>query len=103
VFPTLYDPFANVCLEALACGLPVVTTTTNGASEIIGEGREGYVIPGEVEGMAEAIAEAVAGYAALAPGRRRQVRLDARRKAEGFTVAANAARVVEVLGEAVRG
>ena len=44
VFPTRYDPFANVCLEALACGLPVITTRMNGASEIIENGRNGYVV-----------------------------------------------------------
>lgn len=35
VLPTAYDPFANVCLEALAMGVPVITTPTNGASEVI--------------------------------------------------------------------
>ena len=44
VFPTLYDPFANVCLEALASGLPCVTSSRNGAAEIISAGREGYVL-----------------------------------------------------------
>lgn len=33
--PTLYDPFPNAALEALACGLPVMTTTTSGAAEIL--------------------------------------------------------------------
>ena len=35
VLPTLYDPFSNSCLEALACGCPVITTCSNGASECI--------------------------------------------------------------------
>ncbi len=43
VLPTLYDPFANVCLEAMACGLPVITTSANGAAEIIRTGENGFV------------------------------------------------------------
>ena len=47
--PTFYDPCSTVVLEALACGLPVVTTSYNGASELLtpsgpgGECLEGYV------------------------------------------------------------
>ncbi len=33
--PTLYDPFANSCLEAMACGIPVITTRQNGAAELV--------------------------------------------------------------------
>ena len=33
--PTIYDPFPNAALEALACGLPLVTTTTCGAAELV--------------------------------------------------------------------
>ena len=34
VLPTRYDPSANVCLEAMACGVPFVSTPKNGATEI---------------------------------------------------------------------
>ena len=34
VLPTRYDASANACLEAMACGVPVVTTEHNGASEL---------------------------------------------------------------------
>ena len=44
VLPTIYDPFSNACLEALAAGLPVITTNANGFSEIIEPGVEGEVI-----------------------------------------------------------
>ncbi|MGH7846185.1 MAG: glycosyltransferase [Candidatus Binatia bacterium] len=44
VLPTRYDPFAAVCLEAMACGLPVITTTMNGAAELIQTGRNGFVL-----------------------------------------------------------
>jgi len=49
VLPTLYDPFSNACLEAMACGLPVITTEANGAAEILHNGVNGYVL-GEVPG-----------------------------------------------------
>ncbi|MCC6347211.1 MAG: glycosyltransferase family 4 protein, partial [Nitrospirales bacterium] len=39
VLPTLYDPFSNATLEAMASGLPVITSRNNGAAEIIGEGQ----------------------------------------------------------------
>ena len=45
VHPTFYDPCSLVVLEALACGLPVITTRYNGASELLNPPREGYVIP----------------------------------------------------------
>ena len=44
VLPTRYDAFANVCLEAMACGRPVITSNANGASEVISHGRDGFVI-----------------------------------------------------------
>ena len=44
VFPTVYEPFGNVCLEAMAAGLPVITSRISGGSEVLDEGRNGYVI-----------------------------------------------------------
>ena len=44
LLPTLYDPFSNACLEALASGLPVITTAHNGFAEIIAPGVEGEVV-----------------------------------------------------------
>jgi UDP-glucose:(heptosyl)LPS alpha-1,3-glucosyltransferase len=45
VHPTYYDPCSLTVLEALACGLPVITTEFNGAGELITPGQEGFVIP----------------------------------------------------------
>ena len=44
ILPTIYDPFSNACLEALASGLPVITTRSNGFSEIIEDGVHGSVV-----------------------------------------------------------
>ena len=43
ILPTLYDPFPNVILEAMACGLPVITSDTCGGAEFIVNGEQGYV------------------------------------------------------------
>lgn len=44
VLPTLYDPFSNATLEAMASGVGVITTKNNGISEIIENGKEGFVL-----------------------------------------------------------
>ncbi|WIM05067.1 MAG: glycosyltransferase family 4 protein [Candidatus Nitricoxidivorans perseverans] len=41
--PSLYDPMPNAALEAMACGLPVIASSTCGAAELIEEGRNGFV------------------------------------------------------------
>jgi len=43
LLPTLYDPFPNVILEAMSCGLPVITSTRCGGAEFITQGQNGYV------------------------------------------------------------
>jgi UDP-glucose:(heptosyl)LPS alpha-1,3-glucosyltransferase len=45
VLPSYYDPCSLVVFEALACGLPVITTACNGAGEVMTQGREGFVVP----------------------------------------------------------
>jgi UDP-glucose:(heptosyl)LPS alpha-1,3-glucosyltransferase len=43
VLPALYDPFPNVVLEAMASGLPAVTSDKSGAAELIADGHNGFV------------------------------------------------------------
>jgi UDP-glucose:(heptosyl)LPS alpha-1,3-glucosyltransferase len=57
ILPTIYDPFSNACLEALACGLPVITTRANGFSEIIEHSVHGSIVDhaGNLVGLRDAI------------------------------------------------
>ncbi|NVM21815.1 MAG: glycosyltransferase family 4 protein [Desulfobacterales bacterium] len=45
VLPSLFDPIANVVLEALYTGTPVVTGPNVGAGELIEQGGNGFVVP----------------------------------------------------------
>ena len=57
ILPTVYDPFSNACLEALASSLPVITTRSNGFSEIVEDGIHGSIIdnPANLIGLRDAI------------------------------------------------
>jgi len=55
LLPTRYDAFANVCLEALASGLPVVTSGANGAAASIGEAGVVVPDPEDAAGFAKAL------------------------------------------------
>ncbi|MBI1912991.1 MAG: glycosyltransferase family 4 protein [Deltaproteobacteria bacterium] len=44
ILPTIYEPFSNACLEAMASGLPVVTSRVNGASEVLQNGVNAGII-----------------------------------------------------------
>ena len=53
--PTLYDPFPNAALEALACGLPLVTTTTCGAAELVTAANGAVIAAGDVAALAASL------------------------------------------------
>jgi UDP-glucose:(heptosyl)LPS alpha-1,3-glucosyltransferase len=57
VLPSYYDPCSLVVFEALAAGLPVITTRRNGAGEAIEEGREGFIVdrPDDINAVARAL------------------------------------------------
>ncbi len=56
LLPTRYDAFANVCLEAAAAGLPVVTSAANGAAELL-RGAGGWIVDDaeDVDAFADAL------------------------------------------------
>jgi UDP-glucose:(heptosyl)LPS alpha-1,3-glucosyltransferase len=81
VLPTRYEPFGNVHLEALASGVPIVTSTRAGGAELIEAARNGGVAdPEDPPGFSRALDQVRAGAG-------ESQREAARRSAEPFTYA----------------
>ena len=62
VLPSIEDGFARTITEALACGLPVITTPRTVRPELIVPGRNGEIVPIR---DAPALAEAICRWATI--------------------------------------
>ncbi|MCS7046128.1 MAG: glycosyltransferase family 4 protein [Gemmataceae bacterium] len=98
VHPTFYDPCSLVVLEALSCGLPVITTTANGASEVLSPPRDGLVIsdPHDYGQLADCL------EIMLDPQRRHACALATRKTAAQWTFEQHYRALLAVFQEAVR-
>lgn len=95
VHPTFYDTFSLVVLEALASGLPVVTSRFNGAVELFTEGAEGYLLSDPTN-----VDELLARLAMLFdPALRARMGQSARQLAEKHTFSQNVDQVLSVYSE----
>jgi len=81
VFPSLAEGFAHVLLEAMASGLPIVSTARTAAPDLIRHGREGYIV---LAGSASELAAAIESFLRR-PESARTMGEAARRRAETFT------------------
>jgi UDP-glucose:(heptosyl)LPS alpha-1,3-glucosyltransferase len=95
VHPTRWDACSLATIEAMACGLPVVTTAANGAADLITDGIDGYVM-GDPEDHA-LLAERIASL--LDPGLRSRIGEAARLAAARADIRTNCAAVEAVLAE----
>jgi len=96
VLPTLYDPFPNAALEAMASGLPVVVTAQCGAAELVEPGSNGFVC----DALDEAALARTLGE--LDSTRARAMGARARQTAERFSLDAMAQKLVTLYRDLVR-
>jgi UDP-glucose:(heptosyl)LPS alpha-1,3-glucosyltransferase len=100
VLPTIYEPFPNVNLEAMACGLPVLTSATAGGADIIQPDRNGYLLshPEAVPEMAEYIDR----HLSLSERERQEMAAACWQTAQGMTAEQNARNTVRVFEDVLR-
>jgi glycosyltransferase involved in cell wall biosynthesis len=71
VAPSRWENFPNVCIEAMASGLPVIATRCGAMAELIEDGRSGWLAEDAgVAGMADSLAEALRRCLATPPQQR---------------------------------
>ena len=98
VFPSIYEPFGNVHLEALAAGLPVITTAKSGAAEIITPQVNGFVVeePSDIEEIVRSI------RILLDDETRKKMGREARKLAERFPLEKNAGEILDLYREVLK-
>jgi UDP-glucose:(heptosyl)LPS alpha-1,3-glucosyltransferase len=95
VQPTFYDPCSLVVLEALASGLPVVTSRFNGAGELLTEGVQGSLLDDPADD-AELVAKLLPYFDSAERDRQGTA---ARRLAENHSLERNCRELIRVYSE----
>jgi UDP-glucose:(heptosyl)LPS alpha-1,3-glucosyltransferase len=91
VLPTLYEAFSLVMLEALASGLPIVTTRVNGTEELFRNGAPGILVERTPAAVADALVRLV-----KEPGLREEMGAAARAVASEYTWERSTEAMLEV-------
>ncbi len=81
VFPSYFEGFGLVILEAMACGLPVIATKSSGAPDVIENGVDGFIIEA---GNEKQLKEAMEFFMSH-PDKMEEMAKAARKKAEQYT------------------
>jgi UDP-glucose:(heptosyl)LPS alpha-1,3-glucosyltransferase len=96
ILPTLYDPFPNAVIEALACGLPVLTSTACGARDVIVDQQNGWL----AESMDDAtLGDQIRSFGELDAKNLERMQIAARATATGFDVALMGSRLFALYRE----
>lgn len=82
VLPTIFEGFGLVLVEAMAAGLPIISTQHSIGPELVTEGKNGFIVPIR---DSKAIAKAIESFRAMDDHSFLSCSLEARKAAELFT------------------
>jgi len=94
LMPSLEEGLPNVVVEAMAIGLPVLSTNCGGVSELVTNNREGWLVPTR---NPKAMADAIEVFVQLPLQRIEEVRLAGRKKVEKQHAEEGMVQLMEVL------
>lgn len=99
VFPTIYEPFGLVVTEAMASGIPVITSEVAGAAEIIDHKKDGLLLktPDNIEKLKEYI-----NYLKNNDDKKNEMSKAARLKAKEFTQKKNHENVIDIYKKLIK-
>ena len=100
VLPTTYEPFPNVVVESMACGVPAITTATAGGADMIDEDATGYLLP--TSDAAADLAVLLDRHFAKSTAEQEAMSVASRAKVAGMTIENNARQVSELFYEVLR-
>lgn len=96
--PSVLDSFSFACLEAMASGLPILTTPRSGVAELVCHEKNGFVVPhADVEAM-----ERIVRLLHAAPELKHEIGQSARETAEKHTWKAYEQKVAQVFNDIAR-
>lgn len=91
IFPSHYEIFGLVLLEAMACGALVISTPVGAATDILQDGRNGYLVPiGQPQAIANRVSQVIDSPVGAA-----SLREESLRSVQEFTWRAIAQRIVD--------
>ena len=98
VLPTYYDACSLVVIEAMASGIPSITTIFNGASGIIADGKNGYILshPPDLSDLADKM------HLLMDNKKRQRISEEAFRTGQEYSAERNHRDMMKVLDEAAK-
>lgn len=98
VYPSLFEGMPTAAIEAMACGLPIISTNIGGLPDLV-DGRNGLIVP---PGNPKIFAEAVRKYISLPEEEKEGMRTASRQKVEDrFTWQKVAAQTMDLINKLV--